>query len=107
MTAPERSLLQRKTALEKANAVRARRAQLKRDLKAKRTSGVALLDDPPEWLETMKVIDFLLALPKVGQMKAIKVLNKCRMSPSKTIGGMTQRQRTELCLVLKISGWRQ
>lgn len=96
MTAPERSLLQRRTALEKANDVRARRAQLKRDLKGGRVNGLKLLDDPPTWLETMKAIDFLQALPKIGRVKAMNHLNKCKMSPAKTIGGMSNRQRKEL-----------
>ncbi len=69
---------------------------MKRDLKAGRVSGLTLLDAPPAWLETMKAIDFLMALPKIGRVKAAKHLNKCKMSPSKTIGGMSNRQRKEL-----------
>ena len=52
-------------ALGRANEVRALRAQLKRDLKAGRVSIGALLLDPPPYLETAKVFDMLLALPKV------------------------------------------
>jgi hypothetical protein len=35
-------------------------------------------------------------LPKVGRVKVRKILEKARISPSKTLGGMTVRQRTEL-----------
>ena len=94
--APERSLDQRMDALGKANAIRTRRAQLKRDLKAGRASIHKLLLQPPEWVETAKVFDMLLAVPKYGRVKANKVLNQCRISPSKTIGGLSQRQRDEL-----------
>ena len=38
----------------------------------------------------------LLAVPKYGRVKVNKVLMQCRISPSKTIGGLSQRQRTEL-----------
>jgi hypothetical protein len=38
----------------------------------------------------------LLALPKVGRVKAAKMMNDCRVSPSKTFGGLSDRQRTEL-----------
>ncbi len=38
----------------------------------------------------------LLALPKVGRVKATKTLDSCRVSPSKTFGGLTDRQRAEL-----------
>ena len=93
---PERSLDQRMDALNRANEVRALRAQLKRDLKAGRVSIGALLRDPPPYLESAKVLDMLLALPKYGRLKATKVLNGCRVSPSKTFGGLSERQRIEL-----------
>lgn len=93
---PDRSLDQRLNALSKANEVRAIRAQLKRDLKAGRRSISALLLDPPQFLETAKVVDIVLALPKVGRVKATKILNTCRVSPSKTFGGLSARQRAEL-----------
>ena len=99
--APERSLDQRMDALGKANAIRTRRAQLKRDLKAGRASIHSLLLKPPEWVETAKVFDMLLAVPKYGRVKANKVLNQCRISPSKTIGGLSERQRTELVQQLR------
>jgi hypothetical protein len=99
--APARSLDQRMDALGKANAIRTRRAQLKRDLKGGRTSIHKLLLQPPEWVETAKVFDMLLAVPKYGRVKANKVLNQCRISPSKTIGGLSERQRTELVQLLR------
>ena len=100
-TAPERSLNQRMDALQRANEIRSRRAQLKRDLKAGRASIHNLLLDPPEWVETAKVFDMLLAVPKYGRVKANKILTTCRISPSKTIGGLSQRQRDELIASLR------
>ena len=66
---------QRMDALERANEIRTQRAQLKRDLKAGRVSIHELLLDPPEYLETAKVFDMLLAVPKYGRVKANKVLS--------------------------------
>ena len=94
--APERSLMQRMEALQRANDIRTRRAQLKRDLKAGRQPIHELLLEPPAYLETAKVFDLLLAVPKYGRVKVNKILAQCRISPSKTIGGLSQRQRTEL-----------
>ena len=99
--APERSLNQRMDALQKANVIRTRRAQLKRDLKAGRVSIHTLLLTPPEFLATAKVFDMLLAVPKYGRVKANKVLQQCRISPSKTIGGLSERQRNELVSLLR------
>jgi hypothetical protein len=99
--APERSLQQRMDALNRANRIRTARAQLKRDLKAGRASIHDLLLEPPEFVETAKVFDMLLAVPKYGRVKVNKVLQQCRISPSKTIGGLSQRQRTELVSMLR------
>ncbi len=99
--APERSLNQRMDALARANQIRTRRAQLKRDLKSGRLSIQALLQDPPEYVETAKVFDMLLAVPKYGRVKVNKILALCRISPSKTIGGLSERQRSELVSLLR------
>jgi hypothetical protein len=93
---PERSLDQRKRALKQANAVRTARASLKKDLAAGRVKIQTLLLDPPGYLLTAKVIDMLLAVPKVGRVKADRALKSCRVSPSKTFGGLSERQRKEI-----------
>lgn len=98
--APERSLNQRMDALARANQIRIKRAQLKRDLKSGRLSIQALLLDPPEYVETAKVFDMLLAVPKYGRVKVNKILAHCRIAPSKTIGGLSERQRSELTSLL-------
>ncbi|MDQ6822468.1 MAG: hypothetical protein M3076_19390 [Actinomycetota bacterium] len=101
MAAPERSLVQRMDALARANDVRSRRAKLKRDLKAGRQPIHELLLEPPEYLETAKVFDLLLAVPKYGRVKVNKILSQCRISPSKTIGGLSERQRRELVTLMR------
>ena len=98
---PARSHDQRMRALEAANEIRTRRAQLKRDLKAGRVQIEGLLLDPPEYLETAKVFDMMLAVPKYGRVKVNRILNQCRVSPSKTIGGLSARQRNELVTLLR------
>src|SRR6516164_306745 len=67
IAAPERSLVQRMEALARANDIRSRRAQLKRDLKAGRLKIHELLLEPPEYLETAKVFDLLLAVPDLSK----------------------------------------
>lgn len=92
--APERSLAQRRAALEEANRIRSYRARVKRDVKAGRRGFESLLCD--EDCATMKLIEAILALPKVGRVRANRVLRRTRVSPSKTLGGLTGRQREEL-----------
>jgi hypothetical protein len=88
-------------ALQRANEIRTRRAQLKRDLRGGRASIHQLLLEPPDWVETAKVFDMLLAVPKYGRVKVNKILQQCRISPSKTIGGLSERQRAELVGMLR------
>ncbi len=99
--APERSLTQRLEALDRANDVRTRRAVLKKDLKAGRRSIHKLLLDPPEVILTAKVFDMLLAVPKYGRVKVNRVLVQCRVSPTKTMGGLSKRQRDDLVRMLR------
>lgn len=98
---PVRSPSQRMEALQKANAIRSQRAQLKKELKSGELDIVAVLKDPPEFLRTAKVIDLLLVVPKFGRVKATRVLTRCRISQAKTVGGLSERQRTELCDTLE------
>ena len=94
--APVRSLDQRMEALRRANDIRVKRAQLKKDLKSGAVSIEEILRDPPEFVSTAKVFDMLMAVPKFGRVKAARLLNHCRISQSKTVGGLSERQRTEL-----------
>ena len=94
--APERSLDQRMEALRRANDIRVRRAQLKKDLKAGQARIQDILREPPDYVSTAKVFDMLMAVPKFGRVKATRFLNQCRISQSKTVGGLSDRQRSEL-----------
>ena len=94
--APLRSLDQRMEALKRANDIRVRRARLKKDLKEGRVQIEAILLKPPDFVSTAKVFDMLMAVPKFGRVKAARLLNQCRISQSKTVGGLSERQRTEL-----------
>jgi len=95
---PERSFKQRTDALARANEIRSQRAQLKRDLKAGRHSIHQMLLDPPEFLETAKVFDMRSCSP--SRDRTWGPLTHCRISPSKTIGDLSERQRAELVSML-------
>ena len=85
-------------ALSRANEIRSKRAKLKRDLKAGKVKVEVLLRDPPDYVLSAKAFDMIVAVPKYGRVKANKILTVCRISPSKTIGGLSARQRGELQL---------
>jgi hypothetical protein len=98
---PERTHAQRLRALRRANEIRSRRAKLKRDLKAGKVKVQVVLRDPPDYVLSAKAFDMILAVPKYGRVKANKILTQCRISPSKTIGGLSARQRAELVAQLR------
>ena len=98
--APVRSLDQRMDALRRANDIRVRRAQLKKDLKDGRVQIETVLQNPPDYVSTAKVFDMLMAVPKFGRVKAARFLNQCRISQAKTVGGLSERQRSELITLL-------
>jgi hypothetical protein len=100
-TAPLRTPHQYMDALDRANDVRMYRANLKRDLKAGRMNIIELLLDPPQKIFTMKILELMLSVPKMGRIKVDKLLRQIKISPVKTVGGMTPRQRNELILILR------
>jgi hypothetical protein len=98
---PQRSAGQRREALASANRVRAQRAMLKADLKEGSVSIVALISEPPEYLASARVMEVLLALPGCGRVRAARLLEDCRVSPRKTVRGLSARQRRELLRALE------
>jgi hypothetical protein len=101
MTTPDRSLQQRLDALEKANTVRTYRAELKKDIAAAREDADAVLVSSDPLLATMKVGDLLLAVPGLGRVKVNYLFRRLGISPSKTVGGLSPRQRGQLLVALR------
>jgi hypothetical protein len=93
---PGRSREQRLHALEQANEVRRARARLKKELAAGKIELVQILADPPACVRTARVRDVLLAVPRIGSVRAGRILAQSRIAHSKTLGGLTDRQRGEL-----------
>ena len=76
--------------------MRTARSLLKERLKQGAVNLSSLLFDCPSYLGTAKVTDLLQALPGYGPTKADKLLARCRISPVKTMVGLTPRQRQAL-----------
>lgn len=91
---------QRDEALARANHIRSWRAERKRELKAGRLHVTALLRACPPELCSMRVLDLLLAQPRVGRVTASKLLARHRIGPSRTVGALSDRQRRELLVAL-------
>jgi len=99
--APGRSPEERRAALERANEIRFARAALKREIKAGTASVADLVADPPAYLASMKVLDLMVAQPYMGPTRALPLLEAATVSPRKTVGGLSRRQREELAALLR------
>ena len=98
--APERTVDERRHALEEANRVRFARADTKRDLKSGNLAIYDLLMDPSEELRGAKVEEMLLAVKGMGRIKVTRVMRDAGISRSKTLVGLTHGQRDRLIRAL-------
>lgn len=98
--APDRSREQRMLALAKANRVRSEKAVSKRLVKAGLESAAAIVLDPPECWCNAKVTELLMVAPRWGRVKAANALRRVDVSPSRTVSGLTTRQRGALAGML-------
>jgi hypothetical protein len=100
---PVRTEIQYMQALGEANRIRMARAVLKRKLKADKSLSLAIsvLRDPPEYVRTMRIGDFLTALHRIGEMKAGTILNSVEASPNRSLEALTKRQRGAIADLLR------
>jgi len=108
-TAPPLTRDQRLDALREGNRIRVARADLKREVREMSSTRAEalvrrLIEDPPDDLLTMRVEELMRAVPKLGEGKVAKLLRRVGVSPSKTLGGLTERQREALRVELEAIG---
>jgi hypothetical protein len=96
-----RQLDRRLTALSKANEIRSARARLKQQLHDGEARLEQILASPPQCVSTAKVLDLLLAVPNIGPARADRLLASARVSQTKVIGALTERQRVHLIDLLR------
>jgi len=95
---PELDDESRRQALEKAAEARKVRAELKHQLKAGEIDFTEVLRraDADEVVGKTKVSAVLEALPRVGKVRARKLMERLDISPSRRLRGLGANQRTKL-----------
>ena len=97
MAIPKLSADERAKALEKAKAARAKRAQIRDDLKSGKLSVKQVLDmRGDDVVGRMKVSTFIETLPGYGKAKAEKIMGELKIAESRRLRGLGDRQRTAL-----------
>jgi len=90
----------RVAASQKAIAARRARASLKRDLMTRVATPQDVvrraMDDAASAAGTMRITDFLTALPAIGEGKRDRILAELEISPVKRLGGLGVRQQRAL-----------
>ena len=83
-------------ALERANAVRLARAELKRRVAIGDVSAADVILRAPWEAESMTIADLLMSQHRWGRTRCRRFLASIPMVETKSIGSMTERQRKEL-----------
>lgn len=83
-------------ALEQANRVRLARAELKRQVAEGAKTVADVVSDCPWEAESMTIADLLMSQHRWGRTRCRRFLASVPMTETKTIGSMTERQRTTL-----------
>lgn len=106
---PKKSVLpqltneERHAALKKAAIARKKRAELKTKIKKGEYTFAKVLDmaEEDEIVQKTRVLDVLKSTPKIGQVKAKKIMFDLEIAESRKLGGLGKNQKEEL---LKLFG---
>lgn len=90
-------------ALEKANDIRTKRAQLRREIAAGELWLPTLLESPPPWLLTESVSRLLVSIRGLGLTKVRRVMGAAKVGPYRQVGDLTKREREALLASLRRS----
>ncbi len=94
MTIPELSDEQRQQARNAATQARRRRAEIKQSLRSGERSlaDVLRLAESDDVVAHTKVIDVLRSLPRVGTVRAGKVMERLEIAPNRRLRGLGRHQ---------------
>ena len=97
MAIPKLTAEERAQALEKAKAARAKRAQIREDLKGGKLSVKQVLDmRGDDVVGRMKVSTFIETLPGYGKAKAERIMRELQIAESRRLRGLGERQLSAL-----------
>jgi hypothetical protein len=98
---------QRLRALERANAVRLARAELKQRIAEGETSAAAVILACPPEAESWSVAELLMSQRRWGGTKCRKFLTRHEIVETKQVGALTERQRRMLAAGLETTFARE
>jgi hypothetical protein len=102
------TLSQPMAALERANEKRIEKARVKRELKTGIRSVTETLVDPPSCLLNAEIAEVVDAIPKVGRLRAIRLLRKAEiLNPTTRVRDLSRPTRRRIAqLIQQNYGWK-
>ena len=92
MAVPNLSKDERAKALEKAQEMRTKRMELRKELKAGKVTLAEVLKRDDEIVTRMKVKYLLESLPNVGKITAVSIMEEIGINKSRRVQGLGKRQ---------------
>lgn len=96
MALPSLSAEEKKKALEKAQSMRKARADLRLKLKKGELKFADVLESDDPVIQRMKVSYLLKSLPRVGKVKAERIMEEVGIDESRRVQGLGKRQKEAL-----------
>lgn len=96
MALPNLSPEEKKKALEKAQVMRKARAELRKNLKKGKVQFAEIIKGADPVVQRMKVSYLLKSLPRVGKVKAEKIMEEVGIDESRRVQGLGKRQKEAL-----------
>lgn len=92
MAVPNLSTEERAKALRKAQEMRSKRMELRKELKAGKISLAEVLERDDEIVTRMKVKYLLESLPNIGKITATAIMEEVGINESRRVQGLGKRQ---------------
>jgi len=96
MALPKLSQKEKKEALEKAQKMRRERSVLRTQLKKGEVDFSRILDGADEVTARMRVAYLLRSLPRVGKVKAQRIMEEIGIDEARRVQGLGKRQKEAL-----------
>ncbi|HHW19126.1 MAG TPA: integration host factor [Firmicutes bacterium] len=96
MALPSLTPEEKKKALEKAQSMRKARADLRQKLKKGEIKFSEIIEGNDPVIQRMKVSYLLKSLPRVGKVKAEKIMEEVGIDESRRVQGLGKRQKEAL-----------
>ena len=104
MALPTLSQAEKKEALEKAQKMRRERSLLRSQLKRGEVDFSTILSGEDEVTARMRVAYLLRSLPRVGKVKAQRIMEEVGIDEARRVQGLGKRQKE--ALIARLSGKR-